>query len=156
LFLLLDYSVFLYDICLMTIQRTIDIPADRKVHFDVVLPRTVPSGSTKVTLTFPSPDPQKTIKPPLPVEPAEAVLPAEESARTADDEALAAYYAALPKTMPTIEELKAEGARKYAERFKYGYDAMQKYCGCLKDIFPENGVVYQRQWHAEWDREWDT
>lgn len=134
----------------MTIEQTIDIPESRKVHFDVVLPRTVPSGSTKVTLTFLSPDPQETVKSQLPVK------PEEQSARVADDEALAAYYAALPETMPAIEELKAEGARKYAERFKDGYDAMQKFCGCLKDIFPKDGVAYQRQWHAEWDREWDT
>jgi hypothetical protein len=117
---------------------------------DVVLPGTVPSGSTKVTLTFPSPDPQKTVKPQLPVK------PGEESACAADDDALTAYYASLPKTRPAIAELKEEAARKHAERFKDGHDALQKYCGCLAHIYTEDGAVYQRQWRAERDREWDT
>ncbi|MDR0710176.1 MAG: hypothetical protein LBF77_08940 [Spirochaetaceae bacterium] len=133
----------------MTIEQTIDIPENRKVHFDVVLPRTVPSGSTKVTLAFPSPNSQETVKPQLPVK------PEEESAYAAGDDALAAYYASLPKTGPTIAELKEEAARKYAERFKDGYDALQKYCGCLVDVYTEDGVVCQKQWRAEWDREWD-
>jgi hypothetical protein len=127
----------------MTIEQTIDIPESRKVHFDVVLPRTMPSGNTKVTITFPSPDPQLPEK------------SGEESAYAADDDVLAAYYASLPKTGPTIAELKEEAARKHAERFKDGCDALQKYCGCLAHIYTEDGTAYQRQWRAEWDREWD-
>jgi hypothetical protein len=38
----------------MTIQQTIDIPANRKVHFDLVLPETVPCGRTDVILDFPN------------------------------------------------------------------------------------------------------
>jgi hypothetical protein len=34
----------------MTIQQTIDIPADRRVVFD--FPKTVPSGKSYVTVTF--------------------------------------------------------------------------------------------------------
>jgi hypothetical protein len=127
----------------MTIEQTIDIPESRKVHFDVDLPRTVPSGSTKVTLTFPSPDPQLSVK------------PEDVSTYVTCDDALAAYYASLPKMSPTVAELKEEAARKHAERFKDGHDALQKYCGCLAHIYTEDGMVYQRQWRAEWDREWD-
>jgi hypothetical protein len=37
----------------MTMQKTIDIPANRKVHFDLEVPETVPCGKTKVILEFP-------------------------------------------------------------------------------------------------------
>jgi hypothetical protein len=53
-FLLLDmdYLLFLFRCfwytVVMTIQQTIEIPADRKVHFDVVLPDYVPRGQTQV------------------------------------------------------------------------------------------------------------
>jgi hypothetical protein len=36
----------------MTIQQTIDIPASRKVRFDVALPDYVPRGQTQVVLQF--------------------------------------------------------------------------------------------------------
>jgi hypothetical protein len=36
----------------MTIQQTIDIPASRKVHFDVVLPQDIPYGRADVILDF--------------------------------------------------------------------------------------------------------
>jgi hypothetical protein len=38
----------------MIIQQIVDIPADRKVRFDVVLPETVPCGKAEVVLNFPS------------------------------------------------------------------------------------------------------
>jgi hypothetical protein len=36
----------------MTIHKTIEIPASRKVHFDVTLPETAPCGRTEVVLEF--------------------------------------------------------------------------------------------------------
>jgi hypothetical protein len=39
---------------MMTIQQIVDIPADRKLRFDVVLPETVPCGKAEVVLNFPS------------------------------------------------------------------------------------------------------
>jgi hypothetical protein len=36
----------------MTIRKTIDIPANRKVHFDLVLPDSVPCGRIDVILNF--------------------------------------------------------------------------------------------------------
>jgi hypothetical protein len=36
----------------MTIRKTIDIPANRKVHFDLVVPDSVPCGKMDVILNF--------------------------------------------------------------------------------------------------------
>jgi hypothetical protein len=41
-----------YDEYTMTIQQTIDIPASRKVHFDITLPEDAPCGRTEVILDF--------------------------------------------------------------------------------------------------------
>jgi hypothetical protein len=37
----------------MIIQKTIEVPASRKVHFDVTLPEKAPCGETEVILEFP-------------------------------------------------------------------------------------------------------
>jgi hypothetical protein len=37
----------------MTMRKTIDIPASRNVHFDLVVPESVPCGKTNVILEFP-------------------------------------------------------------------------------------------------------
>lgn len=47
----------------MTIQQTVDIPASRKVHFDVILPETMPSGKAKVILDFSPVAPQSNPSP---------------------------------------------------------------------------------------------
>jgi hypothetical protein len=39
---------------MITIQRTVDIPADRQIHLDIKAPDTVPSGRTQVLLSFPA------------------------------------------------------------------------------------------------------
>jgi hypothetical protein len=36
----------------MTIQQTIDVPASRKVHLDIILPEDMPCGQTDVILDF--------------------------------------------------------------------------------------------------------
>jgi hypothetical protein len=40
-------------------RQTIEIPADRKVHLDLVVPDTVPCGKQNVILDFPDPPPAK-------------------------------------------------------------------------------------------------
>jgi hypothetical protein len=55
-----------------------------------------------------------------------------------------------PEPSPSIEELKAEAAAKYAEILKTGVDPLQKYCGCLKDFFTEDGLEYQQEMRDEW------
>jgi hypothetical protein len=37
----------------MIMRQTIEIPASRKVHFDLVVPETVPCGTREVILDFP-------------------------------------------------------------------------------------------------------
>ncbi|MDR2434749.1 MAG: hypothetical protein LBD47_09300 [Treponema sp.] len=52
---------------------------------------------------------------------------------------------------PTLEELKAEARRKTAERLDDpSGDSLQKYCGCLKGVFLEDGVECQWKLHDEW------
>ena len=37
----------------MTLTQTVDIPADRRVRFDFVIPREIPEGKTEVVIKFP-------------------------------------------------------------------------------------------------------
>jgi hypothetical protein len=59
-----------------------------------------------------------------------------------------------PEPFPTIEELKAEARRKAAERMaemeRTGVDPLARFAGCLKDVFPEDGLEYQRMMRDEW------
>jgi hypothetical protein len=48
---------------MMTVQQTIDIPADRKLHIDLELPETVPDGATELVLTFKNVSPEKSVLP---------------------------------------------------------------------------------------------
>jgi hypothetical protein len=55
-----------------------------------------------------------------------------------------------PESFPTIEELKAEAAARFAEMERTGVDPLAKFAGCLKDVFPEDGLEYQRMMRDEW------
>jgi hypothetical protein len=55
-----------------------------------------------------------------------------------------------PEPFPSIEELKAEAAAKHAEMLKTGVDPLARFAGCLKDVFTEDGVEYQRRMRDEW------
>ena len=94
------------------------------------LPKTTPRGRVKVILTLDT---------------------AAEPAPASED----AVSRLLSHQFPTIEELKAEAERKAAEREAYfkatGKDPMQEFCGCLKDVFDEDGVTIQRKMRDEWD-----
>ena len=39
---------------MITIQQTVTIPADRRIHLDIKAPDTIPSGVTRVLLSFPA------------------------------------------------------------------------------------------------------
>ena len=41
---------------MMTMQQTVTIPADRRLHFDLTLPDDVPCGQTEIILTFLNPE----------------------------------------------------------------------------------------------------
>jgi hypothetical protein len=107
---------------MIAIEQTIDIAADRRLHLDMTLPETVPSGRTSVVLVFPS-----------------------------DKEPSSPYK---PEPVPTIEELKEEARRKGAKRLaeweKTGVDPLARFAGCLKGVYPEDGVQYQRELRDEW------
>jgi hypothetical protein len=48
----------------MTIEQTIDIPANREVHIRLVVPETIPCGTQNVILDFPQkPEAAEAIKP---------------------------------------------------------------------------------------------
>jgi hypothetical protein len=112
---------------MITIQQIVDIPASRRISFD--LPKTVPSGRASVVLVFDAPDvPYGKI----------ATLPGQD----------------IPRQFPTIEELKAEAARKTTERLADpSRDSLARYAGCLADsrIFEGDTVAIQREMRDEWD-----
>jgi hypothetical protein len=123
---------------MITIQQTVDIPANRRLIVDI--PLDVPTGKTSVVLIFSQ------------VERSEAadMDTINRNAERLNSETLDV----LSHTFPTIEEIKAEAARKGAKRAAAikatGIDPLQKYCGCLKDVFDEDGVVIQRRMRDEW------
>jgi hypothetical protein len=55
-----------------------------------------------------------------------------------------------PEPFPTIEELKAEAAARFAEMERTGVDPLARFAGRLKDVFPEDGLAYQRMMRDEW------
>jgi hypothetical protein len=115
---------------MITLEQTVNIPASREVRFHVSLPETTPTGAAQVVLVFKTPY-------------STSGQPAEKR-RTG----LLAYPA-------TRDEALVEAERKFARRFADGTDGLQKYCGCLAHIYPEDGAVEQRRMHTEWDRDWD-
>ena len=111
---------------MLTIEQTIDIPTDRRLHLDMTLPPSVPSGRTSIVLVFPT----------------------AEGAEKAEGEAPRSH---TPEPSPSIEELMEDARQKTAARLACpSGDPLQKYCGCLKDAFPEDGLEYQRRLRDEW------
>jgi hypothetical protein len=115
---------------MITIEQTVDIPADRHLRLDMALPKSVPGGRTHVVLTF------------SPAEAAESPAP----------ETHAGVY--TPEPFPSIEELKAEAKQKAAERYaemqRTGLDPLARFAGCLKYVVPEDGLEYQQKMRDEW------
>jgi hypothetical protein len=114
---------------MITIQRTVDIPADRRLLLD--LPKAVPSGMVNIVLVVSSVD-----------------TPSEISANNS------AIPHVLSHTFPTIEEIKAEAARKADERMANPQmDPLLRYAGCLKNsgVFEGDAVAIQRKMRDEWD-----
>jgi hypothetical protein len=111
---------------MITIEQTVD----RHLRLDMALPKSVPGGRTRVVLTF------------SPAEAAESPAP----------ESLAGIY--TPEPFPSIDELiheaKQKAAERYAEMQRTGLDPLARFAGCLKDVFPEDGLEYQRKMRDEW------
>jgi hypothetical protein len=110
---------------MITIEKTVDISADRRLHLDLTLPKTVPSGKTSVVLVF-------------------------SAAETSDPAVQETPLPYTPEPFPTIEELKAEAAARFAEMERTGVDPLARFAGRLKDVFPEDGLEYQRMMRDEW------
>ena len=110
---------------MITIEQTITIPADRRLHLDVALSQSVPSGRTSIVL----------------------VIPTAKHAERAEEDAPLVY---APELEPTIEELMADAAAKHAEMLRTGIDPLARFAGCLKDAFPKDGLEYQRRLRDEW------
>jgi hypothetical protein len=102
---------------MVTLEKTVEISKDKRLHLDLTLPETVPSGKTSVVLVFP-------------------------------EQETPSSYASEP--FPTIEELKAEASARFAEMEKTGVDPLAQFAGRLKDVFPEDGLEYQRKMRDEW------
>jgi hypothetical protein len=116
----------------MAIIKSMNISADKWLHLE--LPPNVPSGRVDMVLGG-IPHVYKT----------ESFSGVETLRETAPE------YAGMSETFSSIEDLMAEAERKTAERFACpSGDSLQKYCGILKDIFPEDGLVYQRRLRDEW------
>ncbi|MDR1095986.1 MAG: hypothetical protein LBL31_06325 [Spirochaetaceae bacterium] len=112
-------------IIMITIEKTVDISEDGRLHLDLTLPKTVPSGKTNVVLVFPA-------------------------AETSEFEVRETPPPYIGEHFPTIEELKAEATVRFAEMERTGVDPLAPFAGCLKDVFPEDGLEYQRRMRDEW------
>jgi hypothetical protein len=99
---------------MLTMRKIIDIPADRRISFD--LPESVPSGPAAVSLTV------------------------EVESGTSRE------------TFPTMAELNAEAAAKYAAMKASGEDPLLKLRATLGGLAVFDGSGdYQRSMRDEWD-----
>jgi hypothetical protein len=105
-----------------TIRKTVDIPTDRHLSFD--LPETVPVGKATMVLYLIEED-------------------APGSGKQTDK---------VAAPFPTMEELKAEAARKTAQRKAEGRSPFESLYGCLKDspAFSGDPVELVKEWRDEW------
>ena len=111
---------------MITIQETVDIAADRRIHLDIKAPDTVPSGRTRVLLSFPV---------------ADARVPVSEATPPAGDAA-----SAREPWIPLISWLR----KRREERFRR---AVMRVAGCLANspAFEGDAVEVIRKMRDEWD-----
>ncbi|MHC6204555.1 hypothetical protein ACYULU_15350 [Breznakiellaceae bacterium SP9] len=106
----------------MTIQQTVDIPSDRRLVLDLMLPEAAPVGRSEVTVTL---------------------KPARTSSGESED-------TALPAT--AIEDLKRQAAEKTARRRLERRKPFEGLYGALKDSKSLEGDPMElvRRWRDEW------
>jgi hypothetical protein len=110
---------------MMTIQQTVDIPADRCLHLE--LPKTVPTGNTEVHITF-------------------LTVPAKVKS-------MAETLERLLQPLPSLEEFKREAAEKTAKRIACGrepFEEARKLLNGRRLLDGLDGVEYQRRMRDEW------
>jgi hypothetical protein len=112
----------------MMIQQTIDIPADRRIHLDLTLPETVPSGKSELRLVF------------TPVQGKAAELEA----------STIPIPIKRQHNNPPLDHREASIALAWGARTN---DSSRKYAGCLKGkgIFTGDPVEIQRKMRNEWE-----
>jgi hypothetical protein len=110
---------------MMTIQQTIDIPADRRLYLE--LPETVPTGHTEVQITF---------------------FPVSVATESRDE-----VLERLLQPFPSLETFKWEAAEKTAKRIACGrepFEEARKLLNGHRLFDGVNGVEYQRRMRDEW------
>jgi hypothetical protein len=122
---------------MMSIQQTIDIPADRRLYLE--LPESVPSGKCDLRLIF-----------------TPSLSSRERSAdeRSAGERQTVDFAHLLRNSPKTVQEAIAQAKRKTTERQENPeMDSMIKYAGCLKNspIFEGDPIEIQRRMRDEWD-----
>ena len=111
---------------MITLQKTVDIPADRRIRLDIKAPDAIPNGRTEVLLSFP------------------AVETAESAALLGRDAPPA--KAAQEPWIPLISWLR----KRREERFRR---AVMRVAGCLANssVFEGDPVQVIRKMRDEWD-----
>jgi hypothetical protein len=120
----------------MTMQQTIEIPADRRVYFD--LPKTTPTGHAEVQITITlSPAPKKR----EPVMGLEMFTPEQLKTLISDN------VPALPESCEVNDRREAFLALAWQRGKPHKEHSLFQYAGCLKDsgIFDGDSMDIQRE-----------
>jgi hypothetical protein len=110
-----------------TIQQTLEIPINRRLHLDLDLPDEIVPGMAEVMLVF-----------------AQSEYP-KASTETQKISNLRSYLQA--NTPRTLEEAKKEAAAKAADPNRKPFS---RHCGTLKGSFGD-GLAYQQAMRNEWE-----
>ena len=127
----------------MTIQQTIDIPANRKIHLDLTLPEGAPFGKTELVLEF---------------KPAAAVKNARGMEMISAEQLKTLLLggrgiAAQGEYNAPLDLRETQQAIAWKSGKKIAAQSFAKYAGCLKDsgVFEGDSVAIQREMRREWD-----
>jgi len=127
----------------MVLEKTILMTESRKISF--VAPEDAPPGLVRVICIFGMPGESPVFATETPV--VEAKEP--EESDTEAKQRRAKLEKLLNWRQPTKEEILAEADQKYKDRWKNGYDEMNRFFGCLQGVYGD-GVAYQRMMRDEW------
>jgi hypothetical protein len=127
----------------MTIQQTIEIPADRRVYLDLPLPETTPMGRAEVQITITLASAPKREMSKL------GMFTAEQLKTLIDAE-----VPEQPKNWEVLERREAWLSLTWQHGKSRKEHSLFKYAGCLKDsgIFDGDSMDIQREMRREWER----
>jgi hypothetical protein len=120
----------------MTIEQTIEIPADRRVHLDLPLPETTPTGRAEVQITI-------TMVPASKKEEPKLGMFTTEQLKTL----IGANVPDLPNSNGVLERREALQALAWQYGKPRKEHSLFKYAGCLKEsgIFDGDSMDIQRE-----------